>query len=108
MMKIVTVLLLLFLPLTSGAIEFVNGGYIQSVENGWYGEGIAFKFSKPLSGCPSEDGDYAVSKDHAGYREVVSILLTAYAASSKVDLVVEKGVCLFGGRTQVISIRLVR
>lgn len=103
------IILLLFCSIsTFSAAEFVGGGYVQSIENGWYGEGVAFQFSKPLDGCPSEDNYYAVSKDHIGYKEVVSLILTAYATSSKVDLSVEKGVCLFGGRTKVLAVKLVK
>lgn len=105
--KINFVVLLCFLS-TFSAAESVGGGYVQSIENGWFGEGVAFQFSKPLDGCPSEDNYYAVSKDHIGYREVVSILLAAYTTSSKVDLAVEKGVCLFGGRTKVLSVKLLK
>lgn len=90
----------------TNAADLVGDGYVQSIENGWFGEGIAFKFSKSIDGCPSEDDFYAVSKDHVAYKEIVSMLLAAYSNSSKVDLTVDKGVCLFGGRTKVISVKL--
>ena len=92
----------------SHAADIVGVGQIQWIENGWYGEGVAFSFTVGIDGCPAARTEFAVSKDHAGYKELVSMLLAAQASSSNVTLFVEKGTCLFGGRTKVLAIRMAK
>lgn len=87
------------------AFEVVHtaAGKLGWVENGWFGEGIAFSHTVSTTGCGTAT-EYAISKDHPSYRELTSMLFSAYSAGKNVLLVVETGVCLFGGRTKVLAI----
>lgn len=93
----------------NAAVQSIGNGKIQWLENGWDGEGVAFKFSLPVSGgCTANVNEYAVSKDHPGYKEIVSILLAAQVSQSDVTLTVENTICLVGVRTKVMAVRIVK
>lgn len=95
------------LPHTALAVGFVATGKITSIENGWFGEGVVFHHSGPgISGCGTSPTQFAIDKNHPGYKEIVAIALAAYASSSNVDLVVDPGVCLFGNRTKALAINM--
>lgn len=82
-------------------------GRITYIENGWYGEGVAIHSStNGPSGCSASLNDFAIDKNHASYRELVAIALSAYNSNADVDVIVDTGACTFGGRTKVLSIRL--
>ena len=99
-------LLSLFAMKGFSAINIVAEGEVVYVENGWGGEGVAIHHTVGHAGCESWDSEYFLSKEHAGYNEVVSMILMAYSTSAKVELVVDTGVCLTGNRTKIISVRL--
>lgn len=90
--------------------EVVNTsvGKISLVEVGWNGEGINILHSGAITGCNSNPQEFALSKDHAGYKELVSLILAAHASSANVQLVVDKGNCLFGNRTKIVTVRLLK
>lgn len=93
----------------ASAVEIASGK-LTYVENGWLGEGLALQLSgSGVAGCPSSQlTEFAVDKDHPAYKDMVAIALTAFGLGSQIELVVEPGVCLFGGRTKVVAIRLRR
>lgn len=105
--KLFAFLIVIGLAEVALAVEAVPVGKITFIENGWYGEGVAFQLSGPgVPGCAAGPTHFAIDKNHAGYKEVVAIALAAYASSSNVELIVERGVCSFGDRTKVLSIRM--
>lgn len=83
-------------------------GKISMVEVGWNGEGLNILYSGAITGCNPNPQEFAISKDHAGYRELVSLVLAAHASSAEVQLVVDKGNCLFGNRTKIVTVRLLK
>lgn len=96
----------LFAHQTAAAVDFVGVGKIAWVENGWDGEGVAFKHSGiGIGGCPVST-EFAIDKNHPGYKEIVAIALAAHSSSADVELVVEKGACLMGGRTKVLAVKI--
>ncbi|WP_146096916.1 hypothetical protein [Xanthomonas arboricola] len=87
--------------------ELTAPGRLVFLENGWNGEGVAISHSTAsVAGCATETNSFAIDKNHPAYKELVAIALSAYTSESNVELIVDKGVCGFGGRTKVISIRL--
>ncbi|KAB7770984.1 hypothetical protein CEK68_01835 [Xanthomonas sp. LMG 12461] len=89
------------------AMQVVWTGKITYVENGWYGEGMVIHTSNDgPSGCSAPLNDFAIDKDHPSYKELTAMALAAYTSNSDVELLVDSGVCIFGNRTKVISIRL--
>jgi hypothetical protein len=92
----------------ASAYQMTGKGKIQWIENGWFGEGMVFSFSIPISGCPGSANEFAISKDHVGYKEVTSMLIAAYSMQSDVAITVENGICIIGDRTKVISIRVIK
>ena len=89
------------------AAEFTGFGKINYLENGWYGEGVAIHHSTAvITGCTANSNDFAIDKNHPAYKELIAIALAAYTSESEVELIVDKGVCGFGGRTKILSIRL--
>ncbi|MCC4595887.1 hypothetical protein NRY95_01065 [Xanthomonas campestris pv. phormiicola] len=87
----------------------VGRGKINYVENGWFGEGLVIHFSQNgPPGCSASLNDLAIDKNHAAYKELVAMAIAAYTSDSNVELMVEDGTCLFGGRTKILSIRLVK
>lgn len=108
MNKIIFIILIIFIFSThANAAEVVGTGKITYVENGWYGEGLVLHFSVGIDGCSAQNNDFAIDVNHPSYKELVSMALTAFSSSSDVQLIVEKGTCLFGKRTKVLSIRLI-
>lgn len=92
---------------TAAAVDYIGVGKITSVENGWFGEGIVLRHSGPgITGCSADPTEFAIDKNHPGYKEIVAIALAAQTSAANVELVVEKGVCLFGGRTKVLAIKI--
>lgn len=83
-------------------------GKISSVEIGWNGEGINILHSAQVTGCNSNTQEFAISKDHTGYKELVSAVLAAHTASTNVQLIVDRGNCLFGNRTKIVTVRLLK
>lgn len=81
-------------------------GKISLIEIGWNGEGINILHTAQVAGCNPNPREFAISKDHPAYRELVSVALAAYAADADVQLIVEPGTCLFGNRTKVVTLRL--
>ncbi|WP_434982782.1 hypothetical protein [Xanthomonas arboricola] len=91
----------------ASAEEYTGWGKIISVENGWQGEGVAILHSiASIKGCAADSNDFAIDKNHPSYKELVAIALAAFTSQSDVQLVVDKGVCIFGARTKIISIQL--
>ncbi len=91
------------------ATQVVSLGKITYIENGWYGEGMVIHTSNDgPSGCSAALNDFAIDKNHPSYQELTAMALTAYTKNMNAGLVVDSGVCLFGGRTKVISIRLLQ
>ncbi len=99
---------LVFSYISANAADVVGTGKIDYVENGWEGEGLAIHHSVGIDGCTASNTEYAIEKNHLSYKELVSMALSAFALGSDVQLVVERGVCSFGGRTKVLSIRLIK
>jgi len=92
---------------TGRAAELVGSGKITFVENGWGGEGLVINYSKNgPSGCSAALNDFGIDKNHPAYKELVAIALAAYTSNADADLIVDTGVCIFGSRTKIISIRL--
>lgn len=93
------------LPHLAWAVVYVATGKITMIENGWSGESVVFHHSGPgISGCGTSN-EFAIDKNHPGYKEMVTIALAAYATLSNVELVVDQGVCL-GVRTKVLAINM--
>jgi len=91
----------------AAAADIVGTGRITFLENGWYGEGLALHHSGPgIAGCPGGPAEFAIDKNHPAFKEMVAIALAAFSSSSDVELVVEKGACIFGDRTKVVAIRV--
>ena len=84
-----------------------RAGKITYIENGWYGEGVVIHSSTNApSGCSASLNDFAIDKNHASYKELVAIALSAYNSNADAEVIVDTGVCAFGGRTKVLSIRM--
>lgn len=90
------------------AFEVVGPARVIYVENGWNGEGLVVHLNLGTAGCGASTNDFAVDVNHPAYKQIVALALTAYSMSADVQLVVEPGVCIFGGRTKILSIRLVK
>ena len=91
------------------AEEYTGWGKITYLENGWFGEGVAIHHSTAsIKGCAADPADFAIDKNHPSYKELVAIALAAFTSQSDVELVVDKGICSFGARTKILSIRLKR
>ncbi|MDQ1091084.1 hypothetical protein QE400_000497 [Xanthomonas sacchari] len=89
------------------AMQVFSAGKITYVENGWDGEGMAIHTSNDgPSGCSALPNDFAIDKNHPAYKELTALALAAYTSNTDVELLVDSGVCIFGNRTKVISIRL--
>ncbi|MDY4282974.1 hypothetical protein [Xanthomonas sp. LF06-19] len=89
------------------AITVVGAGKITVIENGWFGEGMAIHTSNDgPSGCSAPLNDFAIDKNHPSYQELTAMALVAYTKNLDVEVLVDPGVCIFGDRTKVISIRL--
>lgn len=81
---------------------------ITYLENGWFGEGLAFKVSgSGVSGCPAPDIEFAVPQSHPAYREIQTLLVSAFVAKQNIEVVPRIGTCGFGNRTLIHSVRLV-
>lgn len=105
--KTVCVLVLCLLPLQEVlAYAVAPVAKIAIAENGWFGEGLAIQLdSGGVSGCGTPLA-FGIDAGHPAYKDLVAISLAALTSGSSVELVVDQGVCVFGGRTKVISIRL--
>jgi len=91
------------------AAELVGAGKITFVENGWNGEGLVIHHTRNgPAGCPAPLNDFAIDKNNTAYKELVAMALSAYTSNSDVELMVDAGVCSFGARTKIISIRLMK
>jgi len=89
------------------AQQLVWQGKIIYVENGWNGEGLVIRDSSiGPEGCWAPRDEFAIDKDHPAYKELVAMALAAYTSNADVEVILDSGVCLFGGRTKVLSIRL--
>ena len=98
----------LLIATNAHAWSVVGPAKITFLENGWFGEGIAIHLDKGVAGCNSADNDFALSADHPSYKEIIAFATSAFMSSSNIELVVEEGVCIFGDRTKILSIRLVK
>ena len=100
----VTVATALFMlsPATAWAeIAYTGYGKITYVENGWNGEGLAVHQSgNAIDGCLADPHDFGIDKGNSLFRELVTLATAAFTAGSDVELVVEKGDCIFGGAHQ--------
>ncbi|TBV73264.1 hypothetical protein [Pseudoxanthomonas winnipegensis] len=82
-------------------------GKITRIETGWYGEGIALHHSgNAIGGCSADPHEFGIEVNNSLFKELTALATTAFSTGSDVDLVVQSGDCIFGGRTKVISIRL--
>jgi hypothetical protein len=92
------------------ALDVLPLGHITLVENGWFGEGLALHLdvSTPNNTCPAAANDFGIPKEHPSYKDLVAIALSAHAIGAAVQLGVDQGNCVFGGRTRVISIRSIK
>jgi hypothetical protein len=93
---------------TAQALATAGPGRITYVENGWYGEGMAIVLEASLSGCPAPANQFAVIAGHPSYKEITAMVIAAYLAGTPVQLVVEQGQCVFGNRTKIVSVRMIR
>lgn len=92
---------------TVQAADLVGPGKITYVENGWGGEGVAIHTSiNGPAGCTASLNDFGIEASHAAYKELVAMALAAYTSNADVEVIVDAGKCVFGGRTKVLSIRL--
>jgi hypothetical protein len=113
-MKIISTIFLLLglisLCNQSHAWTVSGPGKITFIENGWFGEGLAIHMTSSQSGCNAPDTEYAVLSNHPAYKEIVALATSAFMASSDVEFVVEPSPddCVFGSRTKIISIRLLK
>lgn len=96
----------IFIATNAQAITAVGPAKITYLENGWQGEGIAIRLETGLAGCSGGAENFAVLAQHPAYKDIVALATTAFVSSTNVELIVEEGVCVFGGRTKVLSIRL--
>lgn len=88
------------------AVVAVPLAKISVIENGWNGEGLAIRLdSGGISGC-GYPLDFGVEIGHPAYKDVVAIALAAMASGTYVELMANSGTCVFGSRTQVVSIRI--
>ena len=106
-------LFLSVLSIHSHAQTFAAVGptYINYVENGWFGEGIAIHVDQSApAGCVVNTGfgDFGVRSDHPAYDKITALILSAFFSHSAVELVVNPGNCVFGNRTNVVSVRLIQ
>ena len=106
----VLVIILAFMPIASSmaALTATAPTQITFLENGWYGEGFAIHIipGTGVTGCPVPEYEFGIAKSHPAYKDMLGLAMMAYASGSKVQLVVDTGVCVLGNRTNVISIRL--
>ncbi|XXT21292.1 hypothetical protein WME94_06990 [Sorangium sp. So ce429] len=79
-------------------------GRVTYLENGWFGEGMAVHLTASVPGC--KDHEYAIPVEHPSYKDMTAMLLSAFINNRQVELVVDQGVCIFGDRTKVLSVRL--
>lgn len=94
---------------SSHAAELVGSGKITYVENGWNGEGLVIHHTRNgPAGCTAPLNDFGIDKNNAAYKELVAMALSAYTSNSDVEIIVDTGVCIFGARTKVISIRMMK
>ncbi|WOS39489.1 hypothetical protein [Xanthomonas rydalmerensis] len=109
MMSLLSLILVLCFCQEAWAVQVMPSAKITYVENGWYGEGVAIHMSiDGPPGCSAALNDLAIDKNHPSYQELIAMALTAYTKNMDVGLVVDPGVCLFGGRVKVIAIRFVQ
>ncbi len=88
-------------------IQTVSMTKISYIENAWAGNGLAiYVFGTGIDGCPAANNQFALSSDHPGYDTILALALSAQAQDADIELVVDKGNCLFGDRTKILSIRL--
>lgn len=88
-------------------IQTVPMTKISYLENGWSGNGLAIHVSGAgIDGCPAANNKFALSDDHPGYDTILALALSAQAQDADIELIVDKGNCLFGDRTRILSIRL--
>jgi hypothetical protein len=79
------------------------------IENGWYGEGLALiTDGAGVSGCAGGPTQFAIDAGHPAYKDMVAMALTAFSSGSNVQMMVDQGNCIFGARTKVISLRLMK
>lgn len=103
------VFFLIMVSFMAHAAELSNKAQIVYVENGWFGEGTAFHLrSGGIDGCPAANREFSIPKEHPSYDEMVALASAAYSSGSNVQVVAEKGECLFGDRTKALAIRLVK
>jgi hypothetical protein len=111
MLRLTIFCITLLLPFmtANAAIAETAVSKVILVENGWYGEGMAFQMTVAISGCSvgiNPLGDqYMIEKTHPSYKELTSMLLAAYTTAASVSVTVDTGVCPVG-RTKVLSIKL--
>ena len=103
-------IMLAFMPIASSmaAVTATAPTQITYVENGWFGEGFVIHIipGTGVTGCPALENDFGIAKSHPAYKDMLGLAMMAYASGSKVQLVVDTGVCVLSNRTNVISIRL--
>jgi hypothetical protein len=88
-------------------MQLVWHGKIIYIENGWHGEGLAIHMStNGPPGCSAELNDFAIDRDNLAYKELTAMALASFTSDAEVELIVDPGVCTFGGRTKVVSIRM--
>ncbi|WP_279362119.1 hypothetical protein [Xanthomonas sacchari] len=91
------------------AMQVVWVGKIIYVENGWNGEGLTIhSSSNGPAGCSAPLNDFAIDKNNPSYKELTAMALAAYSTNADVELLVDSGVCIFGDRTKVIAIRMMK
>lgn len=91
-------------PVSTGVTQ------IEFVENGWYGEGFSIHITPGtgVTGCAAPKEKLGVDKGHPAYKEIVAMAIAAYSTGTKVEFMVEQGVCVLGRRTKIVSIRLLK
>jgi len=92
---------------TAHAQEFIAPTSIQQISNGWSGEQVGITVARGSSPCPFGTNEYAIDKNHAAYKELVSLALLAFATDAKI-LIRPNGTCLANQRAAILELRLVK
>ena len=96
----------LWSPTTTAGFAAVGPASITFIENGWFGEGFSVHLSSGITGCGAPATEFGIPASHPAYKELVSLMMSAFFTEKKVEVVVNQGVCTLGNRTSIVSIRL--
>lgn len=94
---------------SNAAVYGVATTNIVSLENAWEGEGLAIHVSPGtgVAGCGNIN-EFAVSVTHKSYKDIVAMAIAAQISNAKIQLIVDTNNCLFGNRTRIVSLKVVK